>query len=112
MTHVNAIKRRLGTESIEALTTFHRTGELPDAKRVPLLMEIWRAAKDAIVGDGADHSRWAHQHGQLRFEVRTLWDADGQLVRFHLVDPHSGAVLIVGDQNGPVLPTMAERGAT
>lgn len=102
MSSATHMKKQLAAESLLALATFHSTGRRPSVDRVPLLMCVWRDARDALVTDGHERSRWAHTFGPMKFDVASTWDAQGALNRFWLRDRTNGVLLLVGDGEGPV----------
>ena len=95
-------KTALALESLRALARLRKTGEAPTAETAPRLIAIWRAARDKLTSVGIDHAVSVFAFKGMRFQVSSIYGRDGRLHRFYLRDYFSGALVLTGDNDGPV----------
>lgn len=95
-------KTALALESLRALASLRKTGEAPTDVTAPRLMAIWRGARDKLVSVGMDHAVSVFAYKGMRFQVAAIYGRDGHLLRFYLRDYFSGALVLTGDNDGPV----------
>ena len=96
------LKRTLVWESLLALARYRKTGEAPTDANAPNLMAIWRTARKRLTTVGLDHAVCVVVHRGMRFHVSSIYGQDGRLHRFFLRDYFSGALVLTGDDDGPV----------
>ena len=107
------LKRQLVTESIFAMGRFRQTGQSPTQEDSPLLMCIWRRARDHILEGNATAIFNVHGVGMgLRVTAIELRDDQNRLSKFTAYDASIGSLLLVGDMNGPVFPSSAVQATT
>ena len=95
-------KTALAIESLGALTRLRKTGEAPTDLTAPRLMAVWRGAREKLTGVGADRAVSVYTFKGMRFQVSAIYGRNGRLQRFYLRDYFSGALVLTGDENGPV----------
>lgn len=95
-------KTALALESLLALARLRKTGEAPTDVTAPRLMAIWRGARDKLTGVAMNRAVSVYTFKGLRFQVSAIYDRAGQLHRFYLRDYFTGALLLTGDNAGPI----------
>lgn len=95
-------KTALALESLRAVARLRKTGEAPTDETAPRLMAIWRGARNKLTGVGMDCAVSVYTFKGLRFQVSSIYGRDGRLHRFYLRDYFSGALVLTGDNDGPV----------
>ncbi len=95
-------KTALALESLRAVARLRKTGEEPTDETAPRLMAIWRGARNKLTGVGMDCAVSVYTFKGFRFQVSSIYGRDGRLHRFYLRDYFSGALVLTGDNDGPV----------
>ena len=95
-------KTALALESLRAVARLRKTGEAPTDETAPRLMAIWRGARNKLTGVGMDCAVSVYTFKGLRFQASSIYGRDGRLHRFYLRDYFSGALVLTGDDDGPV----------
>ena len=95
-------KTALALESLRAVARLRKTGEAPTDETAPRLMAIWRGARNKLTGVGMDCAVSVYTFKGLRFQASSIYGRDGRLHRFYLRDYFSGALVLTGDNDGPV----------
>ena len=95
-------KTALALESLRAVARLRKTGEAPTDETAPRLMAIWRGARNKLTGVGMDCAVSVYTFKGLRFQVSSIYGRDGRLHRFYLRDYFSDALVLTGDDDGPV----------
>lgn len=95
-------KTALALESLRALARLRKTGEAPTDVTAPRLMAVWRGARNRLTGVGMNCAVSVYSFKGMRFQVASIYGQDGRLHRFYLRDYFSGALVLTGDNEGPV----------
>jgi hypothetical protein len=96
------LKAAIAREWRHALACLQSTGEVPSPDTAPLLLTMWKAARDKLMAYGEHGIYELFQFRGLHCLVASVWYGK-KLDRFYLRDRYTGRLLLAGTANGLLL---------